>query len=198
MRNSKFFLFGMIIVLGILFLACQNENPISTTENESLLKSKPEIWTCEFELSPEEEEGLIHMRLEEKVARDVYLYFDNLHNKKIFSTIGTSEQGHMDAIKVLLIKYSVEDPVTDDTPGVFPPGSVFQNLYDGFILQGQTLNEAYLVGKDIEELDIADLEYQLNFVVSGNPDITNVYTNLKTASQNHLDAFNNHVSNDIF
>jgi len=199
MRNSKFFLAGVILVLGFLFAACQNENPISTTENEALLKIKPLTGTtCQFYLSPEEEEGLIHMRLEEKVARDVYIYFYNLHNKKIFSTIKESEQGHMDAMKALLNNYSVEDPVTDDTPGVFPPGSVFQDLYNGFILQGQTLVGAYLAGRDIEELDIADLEYQLDYVVSGNPDIVNVYMNLKAASQNHLNAFNNHISTDIF
>jgi hypothetical protein len=199
MRNSKFFLVGIIMVLGFLFLACQNENPISTTENESLLKLRPLTGTtCQFYLSPEEEEGLIHMRLEEKVARDVYIYFYTLYNKKIFSTIMESEQGHMDAIKTLLNNYSVEDPVIDDTPGVFPTGSVFQDLYNGYILQGQTLEGAYLAGKDIEELDIADLNYQLDYVVSGNPDIENVYTNLKAASQNHLSAFNNHINTDIF
>lgn len=197
MRNSNYF-FVTLLATAFLFLGCQNENPISTTENESLLKPKPLTGTCQFELSAEEEEGLIHMRLEEKVARDVYIYFYDLHNKKIFSTIKESEQGHMDAMKTLLNNYSVEDPVTDDTPGVFPPGSVFQDLYNGFILQGQTLDGAYLAGKDIEELDIADLNYQLDYVVSGNPDIVNVYTNLKAASQNHLNAFNNHISTDIF
>ena len=93
----------------------------------------------------------------------------------------------MEAVKRLLDKYSVPDPLTTDSVGVFPDPQ-FQLLYDQYILQGnQSLQEALLVGKSIEELDIADLTFQLTFV--DNPDIIRVYQNLKAASENHLDDF---------
>ena len=94
----------------------------------------------------------------------------------------------MDAVKRLLDKYNVTDPLTTDQIGVFPDPQ-FQQLYNQLIQQGnQSLQEALLAGKAIEELDIADLEYQISFV--DNPDIIRVYQNLKAASENHLAAFN--------
>jgi hypothetical protein len=110
-----------------------------------------------------------------------------LWNHKVFLNIQQSEQKHMEAVKRLLDKYSVPDPLATDSVGVFPDPQ-FQLLYDQYILQGnQSLQEALLVGKAIEELDIADLTFQLTFV--DNPDIIRVYQNLKAASENHLAAF---------
>lgn len=193
MRQSKYFLLATIFAFIFMFSACQSENPVTS---DSLLK----ISTLEADIPPgqlteEEEDGLIHMRLEEKVARDVYIFLGDLYNNQKFLNIKLSEQRHMDAMAKLLTKYNVEDPVTDDTPGVFSDPA-FQSLYDGFILQGQiSLNEAFLVGKAIEELDIIDLEYQLTFV--DNPDIVKVYTNLLAASESHLAAFVKSINSDI-
>ena len=192
MRQSKYFLLATIFAFIFMFSACQNENPVTS---DSLLKiSTLEAGVPPGQLTEEEEDGLIHMRLEEKVARDVYIFLGDLYNNQKFLNIQLSEQKHMDAMKKLLTKYNVEDPVTDDTPGVFSD-PVFQSLYDGFILQGQiSVNEAFLVGKAIEELDITDLEYQLTFV--DNPDIINVYTNLLRASESHLAAFIKSINSD--
>jgi len=174
----------------MLFSGCQSENPVTTSD--SILKiSSLEGNVPPGELTEEERDGLVHMRLEEKVARDVYIYFGNLYNKKVFLNIQTSEQKHMDAMKRLLDKYIVEDPVIDDTPGVFSDAA-FQLLYDDFILQGETVSEAFLVGKTIEELDISDLEFQLSFV--DNPDIIQVYTNLLAGSESHLSTFLKYVN----
>jgi len=192
MRQSKYFLLATIFALLFMFSACQSENPVTS---DSILKiSALEGDVPPGQLSEEERDGLIHMRLEEKVARDVYIFLGDLYNNQKFLSIKLAEQRHMDAMAKLLTKYNVEDPVTDDTPGVFSD-PVFQSLYDGFILQGQiSLNEAFLVGKAIEELDIIDLEYQLTFV--DNPDIIKVYTSLLAASESHLAAFVKSINSD--
>ncbi len=57
---------------------------------------------------------LIQLREEEKLARDVYLYLYTHWNQWIFSNIAKSEQQHMDAVKGLLDKYDIEDPVDID------------------------------------------------------------------------------------
>jgi hypothetical protein len=189
MENKRIYLFVLILAAAFLLLACQNENPVTTSETDLALKTLgTEGDIPPGELTEAERDGLIHMRLEEKVARDVYIVMGNLYNHQVFLTIQLSEQKHMDAMKKLLTKYNVEDPVTTDEVGVFSDPD-FQALYDQFILQGQvSLHEALLVGKAIEELDITDLSYQLSFV--DNPDIINVYNNLLAASQSHLFAFN--------
>lgn len=193
MKNSRIYLFVTILTAVFFLLACQNENPVTTTETDLAMKTLgAEGDVPPGELTEAERDGLIHMRLEEKIARDVYIVMGNLYNHQVFLTIQLSEQKHMDAMKKLLTKYNVEDPVTTDEVGVFSD-PVFQALYDQFILQGQvSLYEALLVGKAIEEIDITDLSFQLSFV--DNPDIIKVYNNLLAASQSHLAAFNKCLS----
>lgn len=190
MKKNKYHFFIISLLTSFLLLACQSEMPTSTDDFSILSKyggGNGNGGGSTYELSQEERDGLIHMRIEEKLARDVYIVMGDLWNHKVFLNIQQSEQRHMDAMKRLLDKYSVPDPLTTDSVGVFPDPQ-FQQLYDNYILQGtQSLNEALLVGKTIEELDIADLTFQLTFV--DNPDIIRVYQNLKTASENHLAAF---------
>lgn len=185
MKKNKFNLLVIFLFTSFLLLACQSET--STSSSDALLLVKYGGGSG-LELSQEERDGLIHMRIEEKLARDVYIVMGDLWNHKVFLNIQLSEQKHMDAVKRLLDKYNVTDPLTTDSIGVFPDPQ-FQQLYNQLIQQGnQSLQEALLAGKAIEELDIADLEYQLSFV--DNPDIIRVYQNLKAASEKHLAAFN--------
>lgn len=191
--KSVTFLTALVLVLSFVFIGCNNEsNILSTDEPTSLQKSiDNSLVTTEagYDLSQEEIDGLIHMRLEEKLARDVYTTLGNTWNYKVFLNIKVSEQAHMEAVKRLLVKYGIDDPITNDEVGVFPDPQ-FQALYDQYVLQGNISDyEAFLVGKTIEELDIADLQNQLTNVVD-NPDIIRVYQNLKTASESHLAAFN--------
>ena len=190
MKKSKWYFLTGIFVSTLILLGCQSETPTSAESFDVMNKIsgvEANGGGSGFELSEEERAGLIHMRIEEKLARDVYIVMGELWNHKVFLNIQISEQSHMDAIKNKLDKYNVPDPLTTDSVGVFPDPQ-FQQLYDQFILQGnQSLQEALLVGKTIEELDIEDLTYQLTFV--DNPDIIRVYQNLKSASENHLAAF---------
>ncbi|MCX8105189.1 MAG: DUF2202 domain-containing protein [Ignavibacterium album] len=186
----------ILILVSFVFFGCNTESSITSPEN-SILKAnlsdnlQPELVV--YDLSQEERDGLIHMRLEEKLARDVYTTLGNTWNYKVFMNIKLSEQAHMEAVKRLLVKYGIDDPVTNDEVGVFSDPQ-FQALYDQFILQGSvSAYEAFMVGKAIEELDIADLDNQLNNVVD-NPDIIRVYQNLKSASESHLAAFNKCLS----
>ncbi len=186
----------ILILVSFVFFGCNTESSITSPEN-SILKVnfsdnlQPELVV--YDLSQEERDGLIHMRLEEKLARDVYTTLGNTWNYKVFMNIKLSEQAHMEAVKRLLVKYGIDDPVTNDEVGVFSDPQ-FQALYDQFILQGSvSAYEAFMVGKTIEELDIADLDNQLNNVVD-NPDIIRVYQNLKSASESHLAAFNKCLS----
>lgn len=187
------FLIAVVLVLSLVFFGCNNEsNILSSDETTSLQKSIDNSFvTTEtgYDLSQEEIDGLIHMRLEEKLARDVYTTLGNTWSYKVFLNIKVSEQAHMEAVKRLLVKYGIDDPITNDEVGVFPDPQ-FQALYDQFVLQGSvSAYEAFMVGKTIEELDIADLQNQLTNVVD-NPDIIRVYQNLKSASESHLAAFN--------
>lgn len=138
-------------------------------------------------LSAEERSGLLYMREEEKLARDVYQTLYEQWQTPIFANIAQSEQTHTEAVRQLLEKYDVPDPVTDDTVGVFTDPEL-QTLYDELTAAGsESLVAALRVGATIEDLDIKDLADEL--AVTDNEDITLVYQNLQRGSRNHLRSF---------
>ncbi len=179
------------IVLAVLLISCDkfdNEAVNKSLETAECNQQDPESSAnCDFTatLTDAEIATLMHMREEEKLARDVYNKFYELYNMPIFRNIAISEQRHMDAVLNLIVGYELADPVADKGPGEFTPA--FQNLYDELIAKGTNLTEALKVGVEIEELDIADLEKAIESTEVAN--ILRVYNNLLAASRNHLSAF---------
>jgi rhodanese-related sulfurtransferase len=138
-------------------------------------------------LSDKEIKGLVQMREEEKLARDVYTTLGSIWGMKIFSNIASSEQTHTDAVKTVLLKYDIKDPVIDDTVGVFVSKDM-QDLYNKLVAQGEmSLLDALIVGATVEDLDIRDLEILKK--ETKNQDILIVYENLQKGSRNHIRAF---------
>jgi len=136
-----------------------------------------------------ETQNLIFLREEEKLARDVYLAMFDLYSAQIFANISVSEQRHMDAVKVLIDKYKIQDPVVDDTPGAIT-NATLASLYMSLIEKGSTsFIDALEVGVIIEEMDIHDIEIEM-LPFTTKTDIKQVLTNLLAGSYNHLDAFN--------
>ena len=66
------------------------------------------------EISDDEKTSLLHMREEEKLARDVYNYLYERWGMRIFDNISLAEQMHMDAIATILQKYDIPDPVLSE------------------------------------------------------------------------------------
>ncbi|HCY75194.1 MAG TPA: ferritin [Ignavibacteriales bacterium] len=194
MKQLTFKILGLALFVFLL-AACNPDSNVVSPENGMLSRESINTVTPDnggYAITQEEIDGLIYMRIEEKLARDVYTVLGTTWNAKVFLNIKVSEQAHMDAVKRMLDKYNITDPLITDEVGVFPDPA-FQTLYGQLILQGSvSLYEGLLVGVGIEELDIADLENQLANVVT-NPGIINLYTNLKNASVNHLAAFNKNL-----
>lgn len=136
-------------------------------------------------LSHQEEHHLLFMREEEKLARDVYdqLFID--YGNLIFDNISNSEQNHMDAMKVLLDRYGLEDPIL--APGVFADPSL-NELWDALMsVADEGPVWALVVGAWIEETDIIDIQVAIE--ETGHEDINSTYESLMCGSRNHLRAF---------
>ncbi|MBN1571609.1 MAG: DUF2202 domain-containing protein [Deltaproteobacteria bacterium] len=143
------------------------------------------------ELTAEEAKGILFMREEEKLARDVYRAIYDKWGIRIFSSITASEQTHMDALEKIIKRYGLKDPVSDDVPGVFK-NDMLADLYTELIDKaGKSLNDALIVGAQIEELDIADLKKWIE--ATDNDDVRILYQNLMKGSRNHLRSFNRQV-----
>jgi hypothetical protein len=139
-------------------------------------------------ISNAESASLARMREEEQLAHDVYAVSSVLYPQKaIFTRISDSEGTHSAAIKTLLDRYGLSDPLAGLANGSFATPAM-QALYDRFVDASQSsLIAALQVGVEIEELDIQDLTVQM--AVVDNKDILMVYGNLQRASRNHLRAF---------
>ncbi len=137
-------------------------------------------------LSASEEDDILVLREEEKLARDVYLYAYDKYNEITFNNIASSEQKHMDKMLTLINAYRLTDPVVAQR-GVFT-NTTLQNLYNDLTAQVDiSLVEAFKVGATIEDLDINDIEDFENR--TSNSDILNVYQKLKCGSRNHMRAY---------
>lgn len=139
------------------------------------------------DLSNQEKKGLLHMREEEKLARDVYLTLFEEWGHRIFRNIARSEQRHMNAIRILIQKYGLLDPILDDTVGVFTDPEM-QQLYNELTFQARaSLQAALEVGAIIEDLDIYDLRKYLK--KSDSQDVRVLFQNLEKGSRNHMRSF---------
>jgi len=138
------------------------------------------------DLSSQAASELIRMREEEKLAHDVYLAMHEQWGAQVFG-IRNAELKHMGAMKKMLDRFGMEDPIVDQTPGVFT-SPVYSELYTELIEAGSgSLMDALKVGAKIEELDLSDL--RTAGVGVGDPVLVQVYGNLQRATRNHLRAF---------
>jgi hypothetical protein len=139
------------------------------------------------DLSNQEKKGLLHMREEEKLARDVYLTLFEEWGHRIFRNIARSENRHMNSVRIMIQKYGLSDPVLDDTVGVFTDPEM-QQLYNELTFQARaSLQAALEVGAIIEDLDIYDLRKYLK--KSDSQDVRVLFQNLEKGSRNHIRSF---------
>jgi len=195
-RSTKFKILLTGSLLMVTFLVSNCSSPVTaettSTASQSLASMDLSAFPVE-EVTEAEASGLIFMREEEKLARDVYITLYQSWGQRAFINISGSEQQHTDAIQLLLDRYQLSDPVTSDSVGSFT-NSVLGDLYVQLVNQGSvSMIEALKVGALIEEIDILDLQRELDESVD-NLDIAFVYENLMKGSRNHLRSFVRNLS----
>lgn len=189
-KNSGFSI--LLAVLLFTVASCsKDDTPANNSNNNRNINAanlQAQITSLPTEpLNSAELTSLSFMREEEKLARDVYITLYNKWGVTIFTNISNSEQTHMDAILMLLSKYSLTDPVSNNAVGVFN-NVTLQNLYNQLVAQGNiSVLDAYKVGATIEDLDIFDLKNAL--LNNDNQDIKLVYDMLTKRSRNHIRSF---------
>ncbi len=177
-----------LIMLFMIFLAtgCQSEGG-GGKEGGKGNNQKAFLATITTELSNQEKDDLLFMWEEEKLARDVYLALGSRYGSKVFNNISSSEQAHMDSIKHLLAQVNLDIPVDETQTGNFQNSGISQ-LYFDLIQRGSlSLNEAFQVGLEIENLDIEDLTTRIN--MANDPGVKEVFNKLLSASYKHKSAF---------
>lgn len=184
--KAKYFILPVLFVVSMSSTSCSKDNTNSTAIPDMSVTQENDVT-----LIGDEKDDLIHMREEEKLARDIYLYNYDLYGLNIFRNIAKAEQTHMDRILGLLVTYNIPDPASP-TIGVFNNPDL-QTLYNDLIVQSKkSLLDALLVGATIEDLDIYDLDESLKN--TSKADIILAYENLNCGSRNHMRAFSGQLS----
>ena len=138
----------------------------------------------------ETEKLLVYLIEEEKLAHDVYQAMYDIWGARVFGNILKSEDTHQTQVLTLLASRNIDDP-RSSTEGVFVNKDL-QALYDDLIAKGsKSAVDAYEVGVMIEELDIKDISAQL--ATASDADVILTLEKLRSASENHLRAFNNQL-----
>ncbi len=177
-------IFAVVTVLFGFTLKAQAQNQTTTSGCYALTLPKQP-------LSADEKQILLEMRQEEKLAHDVYFTLYSKWNVPVFNNIAKAEAVHTQRVKELLAKYDIADPVNDTEIGKFADQK-YTDLYNQLVAKGsQSLQDAYIVGATIEDLDIHDLDQAL--AKTDNDDIKLVFNNIKHASYNHMRAFTRHL-----
>ena len=176
-----------LVFTASVFVQC---NAVLDSQSETSINDERAMFGTlnKTALEPIEEEGILFIREEEKLARDVYLVLKDKWGLTIFENISNSEQQHMDAVKTLIIKYELDDPVVDDGIGEFTNPTILE-LYEFLVETGeQSRIDGLIVGATIEEMDLVDIMDYLG-EVEDNRDIIQTYNNLMKGSRNHLREF---------
>jgi hypothetical protein len=196
MKTIKLITIIAVTGLTMLFTSCSETlNSLEDTADLASVDVKSvEIsalcGTCDFSgtLTEDGIAGLMEMREEEKLARQVYLFLYEQYEYRVFSNIAKSENAHTSAVLHLINGYGLTDP----TPAVDTEfdNPLFTELYAQLTEKGSvSLIEALKTGAFIEEYDIADLRRLLD--ETQNEDVKRVYGNLLRGSKFHLRAFTN-------
>jgi hypothetical protein len=175
----------VLVLSSTLFAGNGNRGTSSVTNTQDTSATTVSAQVT-YPLSYEQQSMMEFMYQEEKVARDVYLNMYAKYGVDIFKNISESEQQHMDAIKTLLDKYSLNVAINEAEVGTFV-NLELQEMYDQLMEQGNvSLTEALKVGQAIEIADIEDLD---TAIAVANPDAVIVYERLRLGSESHLASF---------
>jgi len=184
---------GLLVIasgfFGYMYASNMVERPTAATEQTTSSNANQ---TKGSTGTQSQEDMLNYLIEEEKLAHDVYTVMYEKYGARVFGNILQSESTHQSRVLTLLEARSMPDPRTSEL-GKFNSKEL-QELYDKLIAQGnRSAEEAYKVGVAIEEKDIADITRQL--ATATDSDVVSTLEALRSASENHLRAFNRQLGN---
>jgi hypothetical protein len=168
------------LILSVIFVVAMGVTLSAQPMNEQQVQNEAMVETSVTQ-------GLLYMVEEEKLARDVYLALYEMWGNRVFLNIAKAEQQHMDEVSAVLHDKEMDNPVETSDIGIFHNDEIAK-LYDSLVAQGSTsIEEAFMVGALIEDLDIHDLQRSIG-ATDDEVEIW-VYNNLLRGSENHMRAF---------
>ncbi len=181
-QSIRTFLMVVLSVLVTSFYSCSDDN-------DETFKGKNNFTNTN--LTESDTAALLFMLEEEKLARDTYIYLNDLWSINQFANIQNSEQSHMNAIENQLIINNIEYTILPH--GEFENQDL-QELYNQFETDGAVSSaNAFQIGATIEDLDIVDLQDYIDSTL--NTTLISIFRKLQCGSRNHLRSFVTGIEN---
>ena len=144
-------------------------------------------------LTEDQKDRLYFIYQEEKVARDVYIYANEVYpDEGTFASIKHSEQRHIDAAEKLCINYGIDLSAIDESESGYGEfdDDYLQALYQSQIdlIDGGDLLAAVKVGLAVENVDIGTLTESIESMDMPD-DVIRTYEILREGSYNHRESF---------
>lgn len=132
--------------------------------------------------------GLRFVAGQEKLAADLFLALYHRWGEPVFLDLYEAETTHHEAVLWLLGKYGLADPDQGLGPGAFSDPDLQWTYDDGLAYGMESFTQALILGAELAESSIDELEYQLTTRQSAR-DAVFLYDALLLASHNHLRLF---------
>lgn len=140
-------------------------------------------------LTESETEGLLLIREETKLSRDLNLELYDMWEYELFKDIATSEQSYMEKTESVISDYNIDDPVKDDSRGRYT-SLYISKLYNDLLKKGKKSPfEALRICATLEDMNIKDLNDLIENTT--NQDLIDHYYELKLAAIGHIRALYN-------
>lgn len=135
-------------------------------------------------MSRDEVASLKYASQQTKLARDVYRALERRWSMGMFATLARSDSRQMTAVKALLSRYRVRDPVAGMPEGRFADAT-FERLYRTYVRQGQWSRwDARSAAMRMERAQIRESRARL--LRAANPDLRRLLTQLQRVATNHV------------
>jgi hypothetical protein len=173
------------------------------SDDENIINSTPVA-----DLNETQEATLAYMWDEERLARDLYLAFNDLTPSTTLYNIATNaESKHVESVELLVKKYDLNLFNAPDYSGGYDAAALadvsageyinpdLTTLYDTLYAEGSQSEQAALeVGCKVEVTDISDLDRDI-LLAGEAQDISLVFQNLRSGSYSHYWAFDKALKN---
>jgi hypothetical protein len=184
MKTLKFLTLAILAALTIALVSCSKDEldtPFYTADNG-----------VSKELTSLEKAGLLTLLEKQKMHRDVYNWIYAQFPSQVFSSLAKHDGALMERLSIKVDKYGLVNPVIDKLAGEFADASI-QVQYNDFTRDASGDLEKMINGAKAMEAELIAEVAKERSILSGNPDIDQVYGELMLESQGHLNILNDEM-----
>ncbi len=181
MKTLKLYAFLGTVIAAMIFSGCSKNDDLDQSFYDASSKQSSESLTAA------ELDGLLFMAEKQKLQRDVYMGMYERNPAPIFNELYLADRKNLEMVSEIIEAYGQKNPALNKGIGDFKRAEI-QAIYDEFITSvDNDLIEMLTFALEMENGTAAEIRSFMS-EVDGNPDISQLYSELLYGSDTQLDA----------